>query len=457
MKSIIKVCFFSLLLLISCRKEKKDTENTIPNSININTQTLVFDNDINRMQINFSNITEDPLNWELKSNDAFFVFNSDEGMIAPNEIREIDIYLNRDLLNLDSLKSQIQLISSKGDEHQIPIQIYHQKENKIKLPFRIEAASYCSQLDRIYIKPKSTSKQNYELYCYDIDQMVLDSISLSFYYKTIQVSPDQEYLLLFSSNHLHILDINTYEELYSIHVSTTIKSVIKKGNLLYTFPLSNNDYDYMVHDLSDGSYFYMLMYGINHSSNFIAKMNRSGTAIYAFNDNYYDKNLVKLDISGIGHPQIEYSEILEKIRHRIFLMDWDQKLFSYTNTYYEIDSTAEGFDLTAQTFNLQGKDEIELLTYSSNRKEYYMKLHSYATSPVSKAYIYSNHLDYKGRVESEDFTFINTHYNSISYDYYKGEISYIFFSHKKNALLLLTTPYPKISKHISALEIIEMD
>ena len=122
----MKIRFFNvcLLMIVTCITMLYFTgckKNNEVYSLYIKQGILNFDYDENRLQLTFSNISDNAINWTVSANDEFISFSKDLGSLSPNQTESFEVMVNREFLSGDSIKSEFFINSSAGDKVTIRI------------------------------------------------------------------------------------------------------------------------------------------------------------------------------------------------------------------------------------------------------------------------------------------------------------------------------------------------
>ena len=107
----MKIRFFNICLMIiatgitmlylsGCKK------NSDVYSIYLKQGNLSFDYDESRLQVTFSNISDNTINWTANANDEFISFSKELGSLSSNETESFEVVVNREFLSGDSINSE---------------------------------------------------------------------------------------------------------------------------------------------------------------------------------------------------------------------------------------------------------------------------------------------------------------------------------------------------------------
>ncbi|OYT16515.1 MAG: hypothetical protein B7C24_07355, partial [Bacteroidetes bacterium 4572_77] len=367
--------------------------------------TITFHYNTNTHNLTFSNISEEEIQWQFTANDNFIKVDQSQGLLKAGEVQSLLLSINRSQILSDSLFSSIQLKSSLGDIWNIPIRIFNIVSRKYMFDFEVNKAAYSPSNNQLYLRPWNYYESDCNLFILDLDSYVLQGKELNFNYSHMQLSEDQEKLLLFDYRKVYVLDVENFDLLFNFEVSNNIKSLLMVGNEIYIFPNNNSYYDYEIYDIELDEFSSMQMGDFNFPSNFVSHLHPSGKYIYALNENAWHKNLVKLKIDGDENPHMIYSEEIDDFGEYFWMLNQGKKLFSNHEYYYDLDANIPGYDLSeTKTIDLQGNEEIMDIIYNSELQEYYVHALSYSHENKNKIYVYNEELNYESTITADPYT-----------------------------------------------------
>lgn len=419
----------ALLSFPGCKKSNEDY------SIYLKQRNLSFDYDESRLQVTFSNISDNTINWTANANDEFISFSKELGSLSSNETESFEVVVNREFLSGDSINSEFFINSSAGDKVTIKIAVSNFPENKIRLGYSVKDAVYAKNVDKLYILH---DYQESFIEVFDIAEKTFERIALSqnITYQGVSISYDEKLLGVYSNKYLLILDLTTNQFIGEHYFAKGISSVVfAPGQKVYVFP----DYSYYIDlyclDLSNNE---ILEFEFeNYSTDgYIGRLHPSQKYIYAVDD-YYDNRLIKLSITN-SEPVLEYYEYYEDFYNNLWFSYDGTQVFSITEQYINIDPDLPGNDILSTanfTFNYH---YVYDMNYSTSHQEYYIIPEYDNHDFTDKVLIYDEDLNYKEMIHSEDFMYIE--YGDIGYSYKKALTNRVFSTNSGDQLILIITP-----------------
>lgn len=420
----------ALLSFPGCKKSNEDY------SIYIKRSNLKFDYDENRLQLTFSNISDNTINWTVNANDEFISFNKDLGSLNPNEKESFDVIVNREFLSGDSVKSELFINSSAGDNVTVSITVSNFPEKKIRLGYRVLDAVYSKNTDKLYILP---DYPNNFIEVFDAVEKTFERIVLpgSTRYRGISISYDEKLIGVYRDKYLLIFDLSTNQVTGEHYFGKGITSVVfAPGQKVYAFPGNSYYIDLYCLDLSNNE-IQEFDFDNYSSGRFVGKLHPTKKYIYAIDDYYYNDKLLKLSIID-SIPGVEYKESIDDFNNNLWFSHDGTKVFSRTNSYLNIDPTMSGNDIISTanfTFNYH---YVHDMNYSFTKQEYYIIPEYDNHDFTDKVLIYDESLNYKEMIQSEDFMYRQN--GNKGYGYIKALTNRVFSTKTGDQLILIIKP-----------------
>lgn len=427
---IMIVSGIAMLYFTGCKK------NNEVYSIYIKQGILNFDYDENRLQLTFSNISDNAINWTVSANDEFISFSKDLGSLSPNQTESFEVMINREFLSGDSIKSEFFINSSAGDKVTIRITVSSFPEIKIRLGYSVQDAVYGKNIGKMYLLPEY---QDNFIEVFDVAKKSFERIVLpeSITYQGVSISYDEKLIGIYSNKYLLVLDLSTNQFIGEHFFAKGITSVVfAPGQKVYVFPDNSYYIDLYCLDLNSNE-IQEFDFDNYSSDGFVGKLHPSKKYIYAVDDYYYNDRLLKLSITG-STPVIEYKEYYDDFNKNLWFSHDGTKVFSTTDKYLNIDPDMPGNDIISSanfTFNYH---YVYDMNYSTTKQEYYIIPEYDNHDFTDKVLIYDEGLNYKEFIQSEAFMYLQNGYEG--YSYKKALTNRVFSTNTGDQLILIVTP-----------------
>jgi hypothetical protein len=431
-----------------CKKDE-DTYSLYVLNSNLN-----FGYDENRMDVSFSNISDNTIEWTATSPENFITFDQDRGSLSKGISNTLQIIVNRELISSDSIETEVLIHSSLGDKVTLNITVLNYPENKIRLSYNVKDAAYCNKYEKLYILPYNSSSSSNFLDIYNPINGSFEQIEFqnNVGFDKVVVSYDDNYLGLYGGNYLFVVDLATNSIVEELYLGYSVSSIVfAPNNKLYIFPNNNSNYDMHCYNMTTNE-MQEFDFPQFYRDDIIGKLHPSGKYIYAVDDDY-SEYLIKISLDGTT-PNVVYSENMEGFDDNIWFSDNGIMVFSVTNKYCIINPDMAGNDVVGNSSFEFNYYRIQDLEFNGKTNDYYIVPTYSSYDFTDRVLVYDELLNYKKMINSEDF--IYKQYGNDTYSYVKAMVTNVYVIESNGGIILITKP-DGYSSNVTAIEVISRD